>query len=713
MVLKLLLAIISQLDHINFVKEVVVNWKYDYIYALAATIIVSVVGCGGGADIDTEIGRRYSPPIAEVYTVISSDAPGWMRVGGPGRYLCDGTADNVEIQAAIDAATADGYSVVELSTGPFAITTPLYIGYAAGEPNANGGCSLKGTGTTSITWAGTTQDAPNVFLLHVAPQSFSAKVWVENISFFCESKISGIYSHSLVRGGIKNVVISGAKYFGLIAAESWTGRFEKITVSDCEGVAVMGLRNNGARFEQIFIGPGDVSNMPDLMKYSTSSGVSTLQPLETVTVTTGNGDKSGYFLGRGMNPENLHFAVFAHDGSGDFANGNVATGDESAGKTTLTTISYDIRSTIYTEGTDCFFSQFYPEGNVNGDTIPFMLIHGHSTVCEGFRFESGGSQKNCETYFKIEEADGVIIRNCEVRGNADLNGTLTSGETAVDGGGAGDGTITFVDTGFLAKISVDDEIYLWDADGATFTEQVFTVLSKVGSVVTFVEEIDANSTGATTSAYNITDVDRETPLTCVEIIDAYGTIVENMYCAAFRGDLVTVDANCRNTSVRNLVYDTNYALLTSDTFWLAIPNITGYVANAGLYTTFENPQVWATSGLSYTGPTLDANSRITLAQAYDGPEVASNAALPIGSAWGPGYKVYVTGEVAATSVTGGYIGQVITLIATHANGFTVTDGAGLDVGDGNVVLAQWETITLICNAAAGNSWRVVGIEAYL
>jgi hypothetical protein len=84
------------------------------------------------------------PPINEprpiVYRVIASDAPAWMHKGGPsvGTYLCNGTADNVKIQAAVDAVQAladDRGATIELSPGIFYWAQPVGETVVAGTGN--------------------------------------------------------------------------------------------------------------------------------------------------------------------------------------------------------------------------------------------------------------------------------------------------------------------------------------------------------------------------------------------------------------------------------------------------------------------------------------------------------------------------------------------------------------------------------------------------
>jgi hypothetical protein len=61
-------------------------------------------------------------------------------------YVCDGTADNVEIQAAIDAAQTDGGGVVILSPGTFQIAATLIVNGTTGNENNAKTVTLRGCG---------------------------------------------------------------------------------------------------------------------------------------------------------------------------------------------------------------------------------------------------------------------------------------------------------------------------------------------------------------------------------------------------------------------------------------------------------------------------------------------------------------------------------------------------------------------------------------
>jgi hypothetical protein len=90
-------------------------------------------------------------PGLTTYTVAANDASD--RDKAVADYVCDGTADNVEIQAAIDAVEANGGGTVLLSEGTFAIATGLTIQGTSNSDSYN--ITLKGQGneTTKLNGA--------------------------------------------------------------------------------------------------------------------------------------------------------------------------------------------------------------------------------------------------------------------------------------------------------------------------------------------------------------------------------------------------------------------------------------------------------------------------------------------------------------------------------------------------------------------------------
>lgn len=80
-------------------------------------------GGGGGGGAFTAL----------THVVASATAPADVRAAA--KYVCDGIADQVEIQAAIDAAQNAGGGIVQLSGGSFNLTAPVQINGTANEDN--------------------------------------------------------------------------------------------------------------------------------------------------------------------------------------------------------------------------------------------------------------------------------------------------------------------------------------------------------------------------------------------------------------------------------------------------------------------------------------------------------------------------------------------------------------------------------------------------
>lgn len=80
--------------------------------------------------------------------VAASNAPAAVKAKAD--YVCDGTADNVEIQAAIDAAKAQGGGVVQLSAGAFSLAATITISGNTNEDDADS-ITLVGAGQQATT----------------------------------------------------------------------------------------------------------------------------------------------------------------------------------------------------------------------------------------------------------------------------------------------------------------------------------------------------------------------------------------------------------------------------------------------------------------------------------------------------------------------------------------------------------------------------------
>ena len=89
---------------------------------------------------------NYIPTMGVTFTIAASDASANVKANAD--YICDGTADEVQIKAAIAAARTAGGGEVRLSEGTFYIDNQLAIAYSAadnGQP-----VKIAGTGSSTI-----------------------------------------------------------------------------------------------------------------------------------------------------------------------------------------------------------------------------------------------------------------------------------------------------------------------------------------------------------------------------------------------------------------------------------------------------------------------------------------------------------------------------------------------------------------------------------
>lgn len=93
------------------------NTKLAAIKSAATTVI--------DAQIADEITYNRLTQNAPWRLVAASDAPDWVK--GVATLVCDGTGDQVTIQAAVDAAFAEGGGTVQLSQGTFLASAPITL----------------------------------------------------------------------------------------------------------------------------------------------------------------------------------------------------------------------------------------------------------------------------------------------------------------------------------------------------------------------------------------------------------------------------------------------------------------------------------------------------------------------------------------------------------------------------------------------------------
>jgi hypothetical protein len=201
-------------------------------------------GSGGGGSSQGIAGGRY---------VAASDATTAQKARAD--YVCDGTADNVQIQDAIDAVKAEGGGIVQLSGGTFTLADTLTITGNTDEDNADT-LTLRGAGAqaTTLTMAA---DTNGIELTDWAMAN------IEDLGIVVSGSGSGIHSTAVLSGNevsfwhssFRNLRLNGGftttnTGWGMDLAMPWRSVFENIEI---EGT------RNGMRLSN----QGDVQNAGD------------------------------------------------------------------------------------------------------------------------------------------------------------------------------------------------------------------------------------------------------------------------------------------------------------------------------------------------------------------------------------------------------------------------------------------------------------------
>lgn len=220
--------------------------------AISDATFAPLVPTDGTMGIDTTNKRLYARISGTwSYTAVTSRAmPGAMYVAASNApaadkamadYVCDGTADEVQIQAAVDAVQAVGGGVVQLSPGDFAIAATIEINGMVDEDDAR-----------TVTLRGCGQQVTN---LNVASNvngitiSDWAQVNLELFGVFIAGSGIGIRSVGVEDGGTNNTMsfwhssfrnlrINGAfngayTTWGMELDVPWRSTFENIEIEGC------------------------------------------------------------------------------------------------------------------------------------------------------------------------------------------------------------------------------------------------------------------------------------------------------------------------------------------------------------------------------------------------------------------------------------------------------------------------------------------------
>ena len=183
-------AFSDRTDQTDLVLATDINQAYDEITAIQTEL--GLLPKGGYADVTARLaGLSTAPCIFVAASNASAAAKAWAAATGG--YVCDGTADEVEIQDAIDALPAVGGTVM-LSEGTFYIAAMisitidncLLVGQGTGDHQA-----LSYTGNTVFKISGALADTPD------ADHTGGVAIKVQQTSGYGYVEIRGIkFSHT-------------------------------------------------------------------------------------------------------------------------------------------------------------------------------------------------------------------------------------------------------------------------------------------------------------------------------------------------------------------------------------------------------------------------------------------------------------------------------------------------------------------------------------
>ncbi|MDR3084281.1 MAG: hypothetical protein LBV60_25775 [Streptomyces sp.] len=192
-------------------------------------------------------GGGSSKGLAAARYVVASNASSTEKARAD--YLCTGTADNVKIQQAIDAAKADGGGIVQLSGGTFNLAATLTISGNTDEDDADS-ITLRGVGQQATTLKMATNTA-----------GISLTGWavanIADLGIVCAGTGSCITSTAVLSGNevsfwhssFRNLRLNGylgagsTAGWGMDLSMPWRSTFENIEI---EGMANgMRLSNQG------------------------------------------------------------------------------------------------------------------------------------------------------------------------------------------------------------------------------------------------------------------------------------------------------------------------------------------------------------------------------------------------------------------------------------------------------------------------------------
>lgn len=360
-----------------------------------------------GVVIEAAIAPMFPFPAQLFRVVASADAPADVRAAA--RYVCDGVADNVQIQAALDAAKADGGGIVQLSVGTFNLAATLTITGNTDEDDADT-TTLRGVGAQATTL----KMATNVNGVELTNWAMAN---IEDLGIVVAGSGSCIHSTAVLSGNevsfwhssFRNLRLNGylgagsTTGWGMDLAMPWRSLFENIEV---EGVA------NGIRLSN----QGDVQNAGDC--------TFTRGFIEIV----GNGHTAIHITGTGNNMNQNNFNMFEIGANGSGCTGILIDGTAPVSSQRFWGLNAEqFQTTInVANGDSCVFDCNYVTGD-SGDAANRMFVcadgsYNNTFSAKKVNINSAGTLKIIEDNNDTSNAPNIFER---IRIENNATGTVT------------------------------------------------------------------------------------------------------------------------------------------------------------------------------------------------------------------------------------------------------------------------------------------------
>jgi hypothetical protein len=563
--------------------------------------------------------------VAPVYYVIASDAPVTFKRRLRHTWVCDGKQDDVQFQAAIDAAEAAGAPAGEdtgwfgptvvLSPGEYDITTTIDVGYdGGGNPNSNAGVTIRAEGRGAwLKWNGGTTAAAWIMRYCPGDAENANHPTLKNLIFHGDDKASGLYVHSeAYRAEMSELTFHKCKGFTLYEARAHGGTFRNLYVSHSDGGGSMVfLQPNGTLVESLQFRGCESTTMPGHRRYKyTGIAGGPFQLMEYVE--TAASAEVGLVLYQDSDELWVQMEYVDVDDPFDdtdtitgLTSGATATIDDDAGET------LDLAAGFLFYGENTFRSgptlqHAMIQGNEFADQDgtpdnPMILIRdcGRATIDNLYTEATvARSSKQANTFIEAHNCYGANFRNIIL---ANSPNTMT-----YDGARLTTDTITTSD-GFEDTLSDDDYIYCWDGVGG-IVDGEYQVLLTGADDTTFTiytghgagDDADFFVSSRTASSANATE--RNVSATGIDLYNCDFAIIDTLTCYGMRTSFVTLDSACEDVAIRNLRNAMGVSgTVGSQANWMALPSPTSIVADSGTRTQITGSHIIDPSGLDYTG----------------------------------------------------------------------------------------------------------------